>query len=363
MKMDQVIVGAGITGAILARRLVEEFDTSVWLIEKENYVGGFCYDERDSQGILIHRFGPHIFRTDEKEVYDYLSRFTQWYDYQHKVRTYVEGHTYPMPINLDTINQYFHTNYTCETIKEFYQSQAKPIVVPTNVEEQITSQVGTKLYELFYKEYTKKQWGVDPKSLSPSVVSRIPVRCNGDDRYFTCKYQGIPKDGYTALIKNILNHPRIHIMLNTNFSSIKDEIEYDHLYYTGSIDEYFDYCYGELPYRSVQFKFEEYDMEYFQETAVVNYPNDNDYTRITEFKHFLPYKEGLHTVIAKEYSQIDGNPSYPIPNEENQKQYEMYASTNQDSNVTFLGRLGEYRYYSMDQIVSRILHLPLHITK
>ena len=357
MKTDILIVGAGLSGIALARRYAEE-NANVLIVERRSHIGGDCYDYFDENGICIHKYGPHIFRTDDKSIYDYLSQFTEWYDYQHRVMAYTGGGYYPIPINLDTVNRFLGSNYDSNTVMQYFNEVRTHPHTIDNIKDAIESQVGTLFYETFFKSYTYKQWGIEPEKLPPSIISRIPIRTNRDNRYFTVKYQGIPKEGYTAMMKNMLDHQNIKIMLNTNFKDICEEITYDKLYYSGSIDEYFDYVYGKLPYRCVSFKLETYNISQYQETAVVNYPNDYEYTRITEFKHFYPRKTNC-TVIAKEYPSNIGNPSYPIPTVNNLNLYNKYKKLVQDEQINFIGRLGLYKYFSMDQILKSILNIQL----
>lgn len=357
MRIDAIIVGCGISGSIIARRLAEERNETVLIIEKRNYIGGYCHDYRGEDGILIHKHGPHIFRTDSKKVWDFLSRFCTWQDYQHKVLSYVEGHFYPMPINLDTVNQFLGASYTSETVGEYFASHRTTPEEIHCVKDVIESQIGEEFYHAFFEHYTEKQWGMSCEKLPPEIVARIPIRKNRDDRYFIHRYQALPRDGYTRMFENMLDHPNIHVLLNTDYRDVKDDIECNHVYYSGPIDEYYDYCFGHLPYRSVTFAFETLPIEQFQPTSVVNYPNNYDYTRITEFKHFYG-KKVPNTVIAKEIPGENGDPSYPIPTKENKALYERYTSLPHE-NVTFIGRLGEYRYYSMDQIVENLLRKEL----
>ncbi len=361
MNVDILIVGAGIAGITLARRYAEEQNAEVLIVERRSHIGGYCFDYFDHNGICIHKFGPHIFRTNVAEVYQFLSRFTDWYDYQHKVLSYVGGNFYPMPINLDTVVKFSGGQYDSDTVLSYFDKIKTHPNDINNVKDVVESQVGPVFYELFFKNYTKKQWGIDAEKLPPSIISRIPIRNNRDDRYFTAQYQGIPANGYAVMMQKMLDHPKIHYLLNTDFKNIADNFRYDKMFYSGSIDEYYDYCFGKLPYRCVSFKIEEYDTEFYQPVAVVNYPNDYDYTRITEFKHFFPYSAsiGRKTVIAKEFSNFEGDPSYPIPLQKNLDLYRKYRNIDAKKNVVFIGRLGTYQYYSMDQIVQNILSMRL----
>lgn len=358
MKVDSIVVGAGISGIALARRLAEEKGEKVLLIERKNHIGGFCYDYRDEDGILIHKYGPHIFRTSDKEVYKFLSRYTEWEEYQHRVLTYVAGSFYPMPINLDTVNELLGSNYSSENLKEYFDSVKTTPEEIINVKDAVESQIGSLFYNTFFKNYTEKQWGISPEKLPKEIIARIPIRENRDNRYFTDKYQFMPREGYTQMLSNMLKHPNIIVMLNTDYHMVKQEIESNKIFYSGTIDEYYSYILGHLPYRCVSFTLERYDLEYYQKAAVVNYPNDYDFTRITEFKHFYRMEKKERTVIMKEYSDNFGNPSYPIPLEQNKLLYKQYENMN-DGKVCFIGRLGKYKYLSMDQALREVLDMKI----
>lgn len=353
---DYLIVGCGLSG-MTASRVLAEKGHKVLIVDKRNHIGGNIYDYYNEEGILIHKYGPHIFHTNNKEVFEFLSRFTEWREYQHKVLSYVNGMLVPMPINLDTINMLYGTNYNSLTIKDFFNSVKENVDEINNSKDIIVSQVGEELYRLFFEGYTKKQWNLYPYELAKEVTSRVPTRSNRDSRYFTDKYQGMPKYGYTKMAENIINHENIKIMLNTTYKEIKEEINYSKIIFTGCIDEFFEEKYGKLPYRSLNFIEETYDKEFYQQVGVVNYPNDYDYTRITEYKYFTGQKHDK-TTIMKEISSADGEPYYPIPKPENKALYNKYKKdADSNENVYFLGRLGTYSYMNMDSIVAQALDL------
>lgn len=357
MKFKNVIVGAGLSGIVLAERITNELNEEVLIIEKRNHIGGNCYDYYNEDGILIHKYGPHIFHTNIKRVWDYLSQFTDWRLYQHRVLAYVDGQYVPLPINLDTIKKLYNLNLSPEEVKNFYERVKEPLTADKikNSEDMVISKVGKELYEKFFKGYTKKQWDMYPVELAPEVTARIPTRTNRDDRYFTDKYQGLPEYGYTKMFEKMLDNKNIKIMLNTDYKDIIDDIEYDRLFYSGPIDYFFDYKYGKLPYRSLDIVFETYDQEYYQEVGTVNYPNDYDFTRITEYKHLTGQKHEK-TTISKEYSKADGEPYYPIPKKENIELYKKYKNeADKLDNVIFVGRLGTYSYLNMDVVVDQAL--------
>lgn len=357
MHYPYVIVGAGIAGITVAQQLANKYDQPILLIEKRNHIGGNIYDCFNDDGILIHQYGPHIFHTNHKHVYDYLSRFTKWNDFQHRVLTYVDGNYLPMPISLETLNQLYHLNLSADDMKAFIEKRCERIEHIQTSEDVALSKAGRDIYEKFFKNYTMKQWGCDPSELDPSVISRIPFRYNRDTRYFADRYQGMPKYGYTKMCEAMLKHKNIHVLLQCDFHEIQKEITYDKLIYTGSVDQFYDYKYGELLYRSLDFRFETYDMEAYQQAPVVNYPNDYDYTRITEFKQ-LTWQKHHKTTIVKEFPGFGKEPYYPYPTKEWKEKFALYkALMDQETNVYFIGRLAEYQYYNMDVIVDKALKL------
>jgi len=357
MKVDFLIVGAGLAGCTLAERIATQLGEKVLLVEQRNHIGGNTYDCYNAEGIIVQKYGPHIFHTNEKTVWDYLCQFTEWNEYVHKVIAKVNGKEVYLPINLDTMGNLYDCKFTQQELKEYFEKHRVRIDEIKNSKDVVVSQVGEELYELFFKNYTKKQWGVYPDELDPQVTKRLPVRFNRDDRYFTDTYQGIPKYGYTNMFEKMLNNQNTHILLNTDYKDIADSIKYDKLLFTGPIDDYFDYVYGKLPYRSLDFIFDTLDMEKYQNAAVVNFPNDHDYTRITEFKHFY-FQTHHKTTICYEYPKAEGDPYYPIPKQECRELYQKYKEkADRLKNLYFIGRLAEYRYLNMDQVVYGALNL------
>jgi UDP-galactopyranose mutase len=354
---DYLIIGAGFSGSVLAERLASQLDASVLLVDRRPHIGGNAYDFYNNEGILVHKYGPHIFHTNAKKVFDYLSQFTEWRPYEHRVQSSVDGQLVPMPINVDTLNKLYGLNLTCMQVDEFLKAVAEPKEQIVTSEDVVLSRVGRDLYEKFFRNYTKKQWDLDPSELDASVAARVPVRTSRDDRYFTDRYQAMPLNGYTRMFEKMLDHPNIRIMLNTDYREIKDEISFRELIFTGPIDEYFDYCYGKLPYRSLQFKHETHNREVFQQAPVINYPNEHPYTRITEFK-YLTGQEHAKTSIVYEYPCAEGDPYYPVPQPKNAELYQQYkALADMVQDVHFAGRLGTYKYYNMDQVVAQALTL------
>ncbi len=354
---DYLIVGAGLSGAVMAERLASQAGKKVLLIDKRSHIGGNTFDYYNDDGILIHKYGPHIFHTNSKDVFNYLGKFTQWRPYQHRVLASVDGMQVPIPINLNTINQLYGLNLSCDEVEGFLASKAISKDRILTSEDVVLNKVGKDLYEKFFKGYTKKQWDLDPSELDASVTARIPTRTNRDDRYFADTYQAMPLHGYTRLFEKLLDHPNIKVMLNTDYKDIINEIEFDQMIYTGPIDYYFDNCFGKLPYRSINFVFETLHTKTFQQTGTINYPNDQLYTRITEFK-YLTGQVSEQTTIVYEYPTADGDPYYPVPRPENAalyKQYQQLAA--QEKSVHFTGRLATYKYYNMDQVVAQSLAL------
>ncbi|WP_208733646.1 UDP-galactopyranose mutase [Pseudomonas duriflava] len=354
---DYLIVGAGFAGSVLAERLAAGLGKRVLIVDRRPHIGGNAYDHYDEAGVLIHRYGPHIFHTNSQRIVDYLSRFTEWRSYEHRVLANVDDQLVPIPINRTTLNKLYGLDLqNDEEAAEYLAGRAEPVEHIQTSEDVVINQVGHELYEKFFRGYTRKQWGLDPSQLDKSVTSRVPTRTNTDDRYFSDTFQIMPLHGFTRMFEKMLDHPNIKVMLNTDFREIRDEIQFDHLIYSGPVDEYFDYCYGKLPYRSLKFRHEMVNSAQFQPVAVVNYPSEDvPYTRISEYKH-LTGQEHLKTSVTYEYPSAEGDPYYPIPRPENAELYKRYQElANSTPNVTFLGRLGTYKYYNMDQVVGQAL--------
>ncbi|HEX8126860.1 MAG TPA: UDP-galactopyranose mutase [Allosphingosinicella sp.] len=354
---DYLVVGAGFAGSVIAERLASQHDARVLVVDRRPHVGGNAYDHLDEAGVLIHQYGPHIFHTNSDEIVDYLSQFTEWRPYEHKVLAEVRGQLVPIPINRTTLNLLFGLDLkTDEEAAAYLASRAEPVAEIKTSEDVVISAVGRELYELFFQGYTRKQWGIDPSGLDKAVTARIPTRTNTDDRYFGDKHQIMPKHGYTAMFNKMLDHPNIDVLLSTDYKDIVDEIDAGHLVFTGPIDEYFGFRFGKLPYRSLRFEHKIVDQGEYQPVAVVNYPDPQvPYTRITEYKH-LTGQTHAKTSITYEYPSAEGDPYYPIPRAENQALFKKYeALADSTPGVTFVGRLATYRYYNMDQVVGQAL--------
>ncbi|HEY0436278.1 MAG TPA: UDP-galactopyranose mutase, partial [Phenylobacterium sp.] len=355
---DYLIVGAGYAGSVLAERLTTQLGKRVLLIDKRRHIGGNAYDERDAGGVLMHRYGPHIFHTNSEDVFSYLSQFTRWRPYEHRVLANVRGgQLVPIPINRTTLNSLYGLDLQSDEAAEaFLKTRAEPVERIRTSEDVVISAVGRELYETFFRGYTRKQWGLDPSELDKSVTARVPTRVNTDDRYFTDKFQSMPADGYTRMFENMLDHRGITVETGVDFQEIRDETSFERLIFTGPVDEYFDHRYGALPYRSLEFRHETLDQPWFQSVGTVNYPDEaTPYTRISEYKH-LTGQESPRTTITYEYPRADGDPYYPVPRPENQALYKKYeALALAASDVTFVGRLATYRYYNMDQVCGQAL--------
>lgn len=363
MKYDYLIVGAGFAGSVMAERIATQLNKKVLVVEKRNHIAGNAYDEYDEFGILVHRYGPHIFHTNSKLVFDYLSNFTEWIPYEHKVLAKIGNELFPIPINRLTINKLYNLNLKTEDeVSEYYEKVREKRFPILNSEDVIVNQVGKDLFEKFFRHYTKKQWNLEPKELAPSVCGRIPIRTNDDCRYFTDKYQYMPKNGYTKMFEKMLNHKNIEVILNTDYKSILNSIKFDKMIYTGPIDYFFDYKFGKLPYRSIRFEFKNIEQENIQDTAVYNYVDpDVEYTRVCEYKH-LTAQTSNSSSLSFEYPLREGEPYYPIPTDENKRKYVLYKSESAKlSNVIFCGRLAEYQYYNMDQVVANTINLLKNI--
>lgn len=362
MNVDVLVVGAGFAGSVIAERFAST-GRSVLIIDKRGHFGGNAYDESDVHGLLVHRYGPHIFHTNAPVVADYLSRFTDWIPYEHRVLAEVDGQLYPIPVNQTTVNRLYGLDLDEAGIAAFFARVREPRDPIKTSEDVVLSSVGRDLCDKFFRGYTRKQWGLDLSELSAQVAARIPVRTNADDRYFSDSFQKMPAMGYTKMFARMLDHPSIRIEVGTDFRAMRHRVRWNTLFYTGPIDEYFDCCYGKLPYRSLRFQHEHLpDVERFQPVGTVNYPNRNDFTRITEFKHLTGQRHS-GTSIVREYPEAEGDPYYPIPRTENHELYQRYKTlADAERHVHFVGRLAQYRYYNMDQAVAAALSLFGRIT-
>jgi UDP-galactopyranose mutase len=362
-RYDDLVVGAGFAGCVLAERLANALRRRVLLVERRNHLGGNAHDFRNEQGLLVQRYGPHIFHTGNRAVWDYLSQFTQWNGYVHRVLAKVGNKQVYLPINLDTMERLYDRPFTPEQMREHFEHCRVRLSRIENARDVVVSQVGAELYELLFSNYTNKQWGLYPEQLDPQVTGRLPVRFDRDTRYFTDAWQGIPTEGYTRMFERMLNSPNIEVRLDTEYAQIAGAVEFDRLIFTGPIDEFFGFEHGRLPYRSLAFRFETVAVERFQDAGVVNYPGDEDYTRITEFKH-LYRQEHAATAICYEYGSEQGPPFYPIPTAANHALYARYkARADALTNTHFVGRLAQYEYLNMDQVVERALSVLQEIQK
>lgn len=352
---DWLIVGAGFAGSVLAERIASQRNETVLVIDRRNHIGGNAYDRYDDAGLLMHQYGPHIFHTNAQAIVDYLSKFTDWRPYEHRVLASVDNQLVPIPINLTTINRLYGLDLDEAGAAAFLASRAEPVADIRTSEDVVVSQVGRELYEKFFRGYTRKQWGLDPSELDKSVTARVPTRTTTDDRYFTDAFQMMPLQGYTRMFERMLRHRNISLMLQTDFENVRRILPYKRLIYTGPVDEYFQYRYGALPYRSLRFEHVTLDRPWHQPVGVVNYPQTEEYTRVTEYKH-LTGQTHDKTTLTYEYPSAQGDRYYPIPRPENQELYKRYeALARATAGVWFVGRLATYRYYNMDQVVGQAL--------
>jgi len=357
LSCDIFIAGCGYAGAVLAERLASQSGLHCLVVDRRTHIGGNSYDEHDASGVLIHKYGPHYFRTNSPRIREYLSQFTEWHEVEYKILSWAEGRYWQFPINLNTFEQLLGRPAGSCSTEEMEAALAEwrvPIATPRNSEEVIISQVGRRLYELFFKNYTLKQWKREPRDLDPSVCGRIPIRTNRDNRYLNEQFQALPRQGYTALFRRLLDHPKIEVRLGVDYRDLLPQVECRHMVYTGMIDEYFDCCFGPLPYRSLRFEPQTLKQEFFQPVVQVNFPNDHEFTRIVEIKHATGQQIPV-TTIVREYPDDYGpgkEAYYPIPAPDARALYDRYAAlAAQEKNVSFIGRLATYRYYNMDQVV------------
>jgi UDP-galactopyranose mutase len=359
-KFDSLVVGAGYAGAVMAERLASQCDERVLVIDRRDHIAGNAYDYVDDHGVLTHAYGAHIFHTSSAKVVEYLSQYTDWWPYEHRVIANLDGRLMPLPINRTTVNMFFGLKLQSDQeVAEFYAAKAEPMTHVRTSEDAIVSKVGREIYEAFFRGYTRKQWRRDPSQLHASVCGRIPLRTNDDDRYFGDWHQKMPRDGFTAMFERILSHPRIEVRTGVDFRTVREEVEFAHLVWTGPIDEYFDYEYGPLPYRSLRFElFNESTPggSLVQPAAVVNYPREDvPWTHIVEFRHLTGQVHESST-LAREYPSTEGDPYYPIPSDDTRAIFKLYeARAAALQNVTFVGRLARYQYLDMDQVVGQAL--------
>jgi UDP-galactopyranose mutase len=352
---DWLVVGAGFAGSVLAERLASIRGDQVLLIDRRPHVGGNAYDRYNDAGLLVHQYGPHIFHTNAESIFDYLSQFTDWRPYEHRVLAEVDGQLVPIPINLDTINRLYGLDLGSGELERWFSERAEAVEEIRTSEDVVVSKVGRELYEKFFRFYTRKQWGMDPSELDKSVTSRIPVRTDRNDRYFGDRFQFMPAEGFTRMFERMLDHPNITTMLASDYRAVRDQLRARRVIFTGPIDEYFDHRFGRLPYRSLAFEHVTLDAEWHQPVAVVNYPQTHPYTRVTEYKH-LTGQRHPKTALSYEYPCDRGDPYYPVPRPENAALYRKYEQLAQtEKNVWFVGRLATYRYYNMDQVVGQAL--------
>ena len=352
---DWIVVGAGFAGAVMAERLATVRGDRVLVVDKRDHIAGNAHDRYNADGLLYHQYGPHIFHTNSDAIVSYLSQFTQWRPYEHRVLASVDGMLVPIPINRTTINTLYGLNLDEAGVAAFLAARAEPVETIRTSEDVVVAAIGRELYEKFFRGYTRKQWGLDPSELNRSVTARIPTRTSDDDRYFTDTFQAMPAQGYTAMFRRMLDNPRITVQLDTDGLKLPAQDRPARMIYTGPIDAYFEHVHGALPYRSLQFRHVTLDQPGFQAVGTVNYPQDQDYTRITEIKHITGQQHPA-TMLTYEYPTAEGDPYYPIPRPENEALFKKYeALARAEADTWFVGRLATYRYYNMDQVVGQAL--------
>lgn len=368
-KFDIYIIGAGISGSVLANKYATLQNKKVLIIDTRDHIGGNCFDYVNGDGVLVSKYGAHLFHTNYEDVWEYLQNFSTWYKYEHKVKSMVDGQLVPIPVNIETVNLIFKLNIKNEgEMKLWFDKNIKKIESPVNSEESALNRVGPVLYEKMFKNYTIKQWDIEPKDLEAAVMDRIPVRSNFDDRYFNDSLQYLPTDGYTPIFNKMLENENITVLTNTKWEDIQAFInpDYEKIFFTGKIDSFFEDKLGKLEYRSLKFEFETFDKEYFQKYGVINYPESNiPYTRIVEYKHFTKQKLSK-TTISKEYSTWEGDPYYPVPTQKNRDLFDKYKKLANDlekNNIYFVGRLANYKYFNMDQAFKNALDLYSELSK
>lgn len=358
---DWIVVGAGFAGAVMAERIASVRKERVLVVDRRDHIAGNAYDRLNDDGILFHQYGPHIFHTNSQAIVDYLSRFTQWRPYEHRVLASVDGQLVPIPINRTTINRLYGLDLDEAGAEAFLASRAETVPHIRTSEDVVVSKIGRELYEKFFRGYTRKQWGLDPSELDRSVTARVPTRTNDDDRYFTDSFQAMPAAGYTAMFESMLDHPLIDVRLGVDGLKLPASSRPPRMVYTGAIDAYFGHVHGALPYRSLQFRHVTLAQPQFQPVGTVNYPQDQDYTRITEIRH-ITGQEHRHTTLTYEYPSAEGDPYYPIPRPENEARFKQYeALARREPDTWFVGRLATYRYYNMDQVVGQALSTFLRL--
>ena len=358
---DVIIIGAGPVGCVLANKISTELGLNCLIIEQRKHVAGNCYDEKNNKGVLYHKYGPHYLRFKSKRIFKFLSNFTEWIPGDYIVQSYVDKILYPFPINLDTLEKFFNIKFKSKNDAiNFINSKKIKIKNPKNSEDLILSKLGSEIYEKFYKNYTIKQWGIHPRKLSSSITGRVPIRLNRDPYYVNEKLKFMPKHGFTKMFETMINNKNIKLCLNTNFFKIRNNVKFSKfMIYTGTPDKFFNFKYGKLNWRSLNFKFETYKKDFIQNSVQYNFPNDYNFTRKVEIKHVTKQKTS-YTVISKEYPNSKGDPYYPIINDQNLNKFNKYKKLideAENQNIFFEGRLAQYKYFNTDEVIERALDL------